>query len=185
MNISRLRAKLLVTFIFPLLILIPGLFAGNAPVDGTEHWLWTDDQYSVIVARVVDIKPTNHREDPATYTATLEPIATLAGQLDPSIHRELHAVLHAGVAAVLTIHAPPSKGAIVLAVMIGEDKILSDAATFMPSRIPLVEIDGLDDKRVLETLHRIQEARAHQQPDRMNVHPAPPDAPAVKSPGRG
>ena len=47
-----------------------------------------------------------------------------------------------------------------MVVIVGKDAILTGIAEFMPDGLPLVELDGLGDKRVIETLHRI----------RMHVH---------------
>ena len=39
--------------------------------------------------------------------------------------------------------------------------IVPDTCLFMPDRLPLVILQDLNDKRIIETLKRIQEARAH------------------------
>lgn len=43
--------------------------------------------------------------------------------------------------------------------------IVADICTFMPEKRALVVIDGLGDPRVLETLKKVQEARANPTPD--------------------
>jgi hypothetical protein len=140
--------------------------AGSQPVEGDESGLWNADMLSVVVGTIIGVKADDpRRAQPVDYTVRLEPIATLAGHLDPSLHRELHLRLKASDATtLLAIHFVPKKGDLVMAVVLAEDTIYHDATLFMPDGVPLVVLDGVGDKRVVETLHRIQEARSHEKP---------------------
>jgi hypothetical protein len=135
---------------------------------GRESELWTRGRYSVIVGTLQDVKQMEGAED-RPYVATLKPIGTLAGAFDPSLNSDLRVRFYVGH-MVSSIKEPPGGGATVLAVirtkiLHGEetepsDWIVSDLCTFMPGNAGLVEIEGLGDPRILETLRRLREARA-------------------------
>jgi hypothetical protein len=149
---------------------------------GSERKLWEEGEYAVVVARVEQIVELSREEllkNHATHSAVLAPMATIAGRLDPSVHRELSVNLNIGPHVSSVSHAPPH-GACVLAVIAQESIVVADICTFMPDNSALVVIDGPGDKRVAETLKRIQEARAHPDPD-PNENPATRPA---KKPGK-
>ena len=138
---------------------------GTATVNGSEPGLFTIDRFSVVVARVIEIKAVDPNDrHPTEFEVILEPLALVAGTLDPSENARIREQFTAGNAVNLSIRKPPPKDAIVLAMLKG-DYIVSSAATFMPDGVPLVVINGIGDKRVAETLSRIREARAHPSKD--------------------
>jgi len=140
-------------------------WGGSGTVTGREPGLFTVDRYSVIVARIIEVKPVDQKEpNPRQFEAVLEPLALIAGTFDPSESAKIREQFTAGEAATLAIHEMPPKGAVVLVVITG-DYILSSAATFMPGGVPLVVVKGIGDERVAETLSRIREARAHPSKD--------------------
>jgi hypothetical protein len=128
---------------------------------GSERKLWDEGGYAVIVAKVEEILELGQEDrlkNHATHTAALVPLATIAGTLDPSTHRKLLVTLNIGSFTTSVDHAPP-RGAWVLAVIEPGPMVAADICTFMPDNAGLVVIDGPADKRVAETLKRIQEAR--------------------------
>jgi hypothetical protein len=143
-----------------LLLLMCGVSGGGIDtITGDERGLWTEGHISVIVARVTAMEEFFGRDAPASYRATLEPIALIAGSFDPSEHPTPRASFVAGPAAAMVIHDPPPKGALVLVVLRDADWIYSDTCLFMPDRVPITILTGLDDKRIAQTLKRIQDAR--------------------------
>lgn len=128
---------------------------------GSERNLWDQAGYAVVVARVEEIAELNQEdrlEKHASHTATLVPLATIAGILDPSAHPKLMVTLNVGSFATAVRSAPP-RDAWVLAVIEPGPMVAADICTFMPDNAGVVVIDGPADKRVAETLKRIQEAR--------------------------
>jgi hypothetical protein len=110
-------------------------------------------------------------------------MASIAGTFDASEHPRFRVPLYTG-SMTSSISIEPRVGNVILVVLLlgDRDTIASDFCTFMPDRdevinvngvkvfqtaraSALVEIKGLGDPRVLETLKRIQEARAHPDPD--------------------
>lgn len=141
---------------------------GWGTIDGTEQGLWTDEQLVVVVARFTAYRRNDGPQAPGWDEAALVPLATLAGTFDPSNTTELPVRFFEGVAS--SIRTVPKEGAVVLAVIRmnfrnGEDKapangIVSDGCTFMPDESSLVPVNGVGDKRVVETLDRVRKARA-------------------------
>lgn len=129
--------------------------------DGEYDESWDAGRYSVIVAQV---KAVEKAKDDSSWRATLLPMSTIAGKFDPGEHPELNVksfgiggsrnVPRVGdtVLTVVIISKAPGRGWVVPIVYM----------TFMPGGEgdPLVVIDGPADRRVLETLKRIQQARA-------------------------
>ncbi len=130
---------------------------------GREWHLWMQARYSLIIARVKAITQARPGEN-GTHRAILEPICTLAGSLDPSEHPTLDVTLYAD-GMTSSVGTPPKQGSLILAVTQGTNFIVSDICTFMPNRASVQEINGMGDPRVLETLKKLQDARAHAEPD--------------------
>jgi hypothetical protein len=152
---------------------------GLGTTTGKEPSRFTKDGYSVIVGIIRDIKEI--KGSPSRYQATLVPEAMLAGNFDPSLHPTLLVSFDVGLGGS-SIREPPADGATVLTVVVvnmlnGDDTvpsnfIIDDIFTFMPDQSGLVPIKGLDDPRVAETLKKIQDARAHPDPDPNAPKPA-------------
>jgi hypothetical protein len=153
-----------------LFLFVPGVVAGLGTTTGRERGRWKEDRYAVVVARITDIADAENADGVGLHTANLHPLATLAGAIDPSAAPVLRATFYVGQP---TTPASPPTGSTVLAViqLVGgqeaekgqaadEAFIVSDYCRFMPDNSPLVVIDGLGDRRVLETLQRLQEVRA-------------------------
>jgi hypothetical protein len=148
---------------------------GGGSHSGREPRIW--ENTSVIVGTFKDIKKLKAPGDDL-YSATLVPKATLAGAFDPSLNPMLHVRFFASVLNA-SISRVPSEGDTIIAVIhIGliqrdevepSDWISGLGWEFMPDSQALVVIKRLDDPKVGETLKKIQEARAHPDPD--------PDAP--------
>ncbi|HEX5243847.1 MAG TPA: hypothetical protein VFW23_11345 [Tepidisphaeraceae bacterium] len=156
-NASRIMAGILVV---SALLWSDKSNAGLDTQEGNERGLWTKGYYSVIVARVGAIK----EAAPSTERATLEPLCTIAGLLDPSDHRELHVVFYSD-GMTSSIRSVPKRGDLILAVIRGDDFIVSDICRFMPDESSLVVVNGLNDPRIPGTLKRIQDARPHERRD--------------------
>lgn len=145
--------------------------AGLGTTTGREWKLWTLGHYGVILAKVVSVEPVPAQ--PREHRAVLEPLATVAGSFDPS-ERQARTFRVFISQWGTTITTAPPKGAIIMAVVrtgvlayderIPSDWIVPDICKFMPEDKALVVIKGLDDPRVLETLRKIQDARAHPNP---------------------
>ena len=144
------------------------LFAGQGTTSAGNPDTWKKRKLSVIVATIKDVKSADG--DPSQpYRATLTPLATIAGGFDPSASPTL-AVRFFAAKSGSAIDEVPKDGATVL-VVIERDVTYADEqepsvwidsnkCPFMPGSAGLVTIDGLDDKRVPETLKRIRDARA-------------------------
>jgi hypothetical protein len=152
----------------------PGL-AGLGTTTGKERERWTTDRYNVVVASIRGIEKTKDDGAPP-YRATISPLATLAGSLDPSAHPDIPVTFYVSdMTSSIRRSVPlPKDGATVLAVvqMSKSDGdtvsgfIVSDICTFMPDESALVEIKGLDDPRVIATLKKLQAARAKPEAER-------------------
>ena len=134
---------------------------------------WRDEQrrLCVLVARVVRVESVKH--DPAnpkpTHRATLKPIATLAGEFDPSGVAELPVTFYVGTLGTnLTI--APASGSLIMGVLeITKDRdsgmpksgfILSDICPFMPDgESSITVLKDMGDTRVMETSERLRSIR--------------------------
>lgn len=142
--------------------------AGWGRLTGGEPQIWTAPErdegaiprahYSVIIARVRDVAEVKDDRALGTHQATLEPMVALAGHCDPGAETILHVRFYCG-GGDTSIFAVPPKGAMVLAVMRNQDYIASEECMFMPERSALIEIHGLNDPRVLDTIIRLRKAR--------------------------
>jgi hypothetical protein len=167
MSLIKCRVAFGIAFGCTVLLIRALACGGTETVRGDETGIWDAGQLSVIIARVVEV--TQERDKPVAgatyqYATVVEPISSIAGHIDPSNHRQLHLNLWSGDALSLAIHFVPHSGDIVMVVVVREDMIFPDAAMFMPDGVPLAVLDGVGDKRIVETLHRIQEARSHEKP---------------------
>lgn len=153
--------------------------APRGTLTGREYDFWSD--YSVVVATVARVlAPPQGTCD--TYRATLVPKATLSGSFDSSLYGTVPVRFYGYVTDMIR---PPRQGATVLAVIRVDSTVPVDEQLsvwiepitfeFMPDGLPLVVIDGLDDRRVDQTLKRIRAARA-------NPEPPPWERPADESP---
>ncbi len=132
---------------------------------GKEWHQWTEGGYSVIAARVREVRQApGDAGEAGSYFAVLEPLAVFAGSLDPSEHATIRVSMYVGQGGT-SIESPPKQGSMVLAVVQWGNFIVSDICTFMPDQSALAEVTGLGDPRVIETLKKIQDARAHAEPD--------------------
>lgn len=146
----------------------PIAHGGLGTTTGREPGCWDKAGYSVILAWVGEVRQPD-ADDVGLCRAVVAPIATLAGAFDASLRPALKVAFHAGVSHS-SIPKAPAKGDVVLAVIsIPQDRpagpedpvlIVSDLCTFMPDEAALVILKNLDDPRVMETLKRIQRARA-------------------------
>lgn len=155
--------------------------AGWATRTGREWHYWAEGQQSAIVAKVKSATPA---ED-SRYFAVIEPVATLAGALDPSTHSTLHVSMYvAPRGAPTALNKPPIVGSYIVAIIQGYDFIPSDVCTFMPDDgAAFVQVSGLSDPKVLGILKAIRDAREHEDPDPYRTHRATtrPSAPADKA----
>ncbi len=138
-------------------------FGGTETLSGSELGLWTHNQYAVVVGKILQY---HHRPDDGVLMATLQPSATLCGQFDPSLHPSIDMQIMPGVPS--SYQQAPLADATVLAVIMHNDYgygIISDFCNFMPGQNAIVTIHGLDDPQVSETLKRLQDARAHSEPE--------------------
>jgi hypothetical protein len=121
------------------------------------------DQCSVIIAKVDEIKAAN--EDDATHLLIIEPLATIAGDFDPSIERKLRVRMWVDNATSSVRQAPRPDALVMVVIRGGMLKgepvtyIVSDVCTFMPQRSACVTVTSLEDKVISETLARIREER--------------------------
>lgn len=164
------------------------VMAGLGTITGKEWGLWTEDRTSVIAATIRDVRKWEGG-DYGQYRATLVPLATLAGSLDPSLNPQLPVQFYVSdLTSSIRLSKPlPKDGSTVLAVVqmpkpqnADREKpagfIVSDICTFMPDGSALVPIDGLGDAKVAETLKKIQVARA-------NANPSPYGKPITRPSG--
>lgn len=120
---------------------------------------------NIIIARVVALSKAKEGSDLANNgyrdLATLEPLATLAGLLDPSLRPKVDVGLWISDAPGFKTTKLPPVGAIVLAMIMANDQtIFPETCPVMPDGSGLVVLDGVGDRRVHETLERIRVARA-------------------------
>jgi hypothetical protein len=144
---------------------------GGGSHSGREPRIW--ENTSVIVGTLKDIKKLKAPGD-YLYSATLVPKATLAGALDTSLNPTLHVRFFASVLNASITGVPAEGDTIIAVIHIGliqrdeiepSDWISGLGWEFMPDSQALVVIKGLDDPRVEQTLKKIQEVRAHTDPD--------------------
>lgn len=139
---------------------------GLATTTGKEWHLWTDGHYCVLAARVREIEQAKGDAGRfGVWVATLEPLAVFAGSYDPSGRSSFDVSVYIGGAGTSIQDAPPKKGATILAVVQNGNFIVSDICDFMPRGSAMVEVNGLGDSRVMETIKKIHDAREHSDPD--------------------
>lgn len=153
---------------------------------GREWGFWTLWHTSVIIARVTDVQTITKNY---SYWLVLEPVATLAGEFDPSTRPTMKCALNAALIGA-SVQDPPPKGSLILAVFVPDvefrpgaehpesikcDIIDTNFHQYMPEDKGFVVLNGMNDPRILATLKRIQEARAHPNP---SPYPAPTTRPA-------
>jgi len=154
-------------------------FGGLGTLTGKEARLWTDGHVSVIIATVADVAK-GQGEGYQPHNVRLIPKGTLAGTFDSSLHPSLNVRVYVSD-LTSSVNVAPRSGTTVLAVietdaLQGEETrpsnwIRSDICTFMPDKSALVIIKSMDDPRVAETLKRLQDARAHPNPDPNVIRP--------------
>jgi hypothetical protein len=146
--------------------------AGLGTTIGNERGLWTTYRYSVIAATIRDVRPNADPSQP--NRATLLPIATFAGTLDPSLNPKLEVRFYVGDRTSSVKGLPPDGATVLVAVIVGRhhadekegsDWIDSDLVAFMPNQSALVVIKGIDDPLVTQTLEKIRVARGAQKPE--------------------
>lgn len=152
--------------------------AALTALNGKESEGWDDGSYSIVVAKIRKIKQSDKY---GNYTAVIEPMATLAGILDPSVHPVLPVRFGVDLPTAQSsssyIRRVPPDGATVLAVVscftaesVAKAKreywIAGSICTFMPEQSGMIAIRGLDDPKVILTLQRIQLARAEAREER-------------------
>jgi hypothetical protein len=156
-----------------ILVTTSAVFAGHGTITGREAEGWNNGEYTLILGVIQDVqKERVAGED--RCTATMAPRATLGGVFDASAHPILPVQFYVG-RPTSSIAQPPEQGAVVLAVVQlvrAKEKSESDrglvyshTCTFMPGEAALVVLRGLDDPRIEETLKKLQDARAHPNPD--------------------
>jgi len=172
------KATLLI-IVLCLICNVSATLAALGTYTGREPGFW--QRQFIIVARVNGVHTLDRQRDPqedATHILSLEPLLTLAGNFDPS-RQPVIKVRVAVTAPSSTIQSssvtePPREGSIVLAV-IGSGNIDSDdrrpflwvaseICLFMPDEAGLVTLQGLSDKRILETLKKVRERRGANPP---------------------
>jgi hypothetical protein len=134
----------------------------------------------------VTFVPESRQRDIPNYAIALKPIAVLAGVLDPGgVSTPLKAHAHIGSYGTNN-REPPRKDAMAIIVLQivtpdspgdgGEPQkkpapsdsyfIVSDICTFMPDpRGSICEVTGLNDRRVIETIEKLRDARRKSVPD--------------------
>jgi hypothetical protein len=140
------------------------LLVGPSPSDagirvnrGDERGFWTEDHFVVLLARIAnEAKHVDGADSPHYYKMTIQPLATLAGAFDASEQAGLKVTLYIGGPNIRDI---PPVGATVLAVVKDSNFIVSDTCMFMPDHSPLAVVDGLGDRRVIETIDRLRKVR--------------------------
>ena len=172
------RSKsLFVTIITLIGIVTQYILGGLGTFTGREQGAWTEDRNSVVIAKIEDIEELDAKLDHGTHHATIHPIATIAGTLDPSLYSTLDVRFYVSdmtssikrskplpkngdlVLVVISLAAPPTKDE----TSPKNGFIISDICTFMPNDSSLVELKGFDDSRVMETLERLRKVRQVQQ----------------------
>jgi len=135
--------------------------AGMGLRTGEEEGLWDEDGYGVVLATIRNIHKNPDAAGYYQFLATLEPRASLCGEIDPSLYPSV-AVGFNYDGTGTSVKEMPAEGATVMTVVIRGEKglgIVSDYCTFMPGSSSLVAVSGLDDPKVKETLKQLQSAR--------------------------
>lgn len=178
----KIRTISIIRFVVPsisLLLLAPQVWAGRGTITGKEAVGWDTGYYNVVIGTIHDVQR-EPNQPPERHQARLVPRATIAGTFDCSLHPKLPVTFYIGD-LTSSIAALPPEGATVIVLMqflpADEDRqevsgfIFSDICTCMPDKSGLVVIKSLDDPRVVDTLKRLQDARARPDPN-PNVKPA-------------
>src|SRR5688572_8389302 len=188
-GVSYMNSKLISSALF--IAVLPAMchvaMGAIGKTTGREWGRWTEDKYSVIVAHVHEVKPPEG-EGYLPHAATLKPRATLAGTLDPSVHVFLPVRFFAS-SMTSSISEPPRENDLILAVVRvgvpqGEEQeisnwIVSNICTFMPNASAIAKVKGMDDPLVLETLEKLQAARANPHPNPYGTRTRPATRPAT------
>jgi len=168
----------------------PCVRGGIGTIRGSEWELWTKDRYCVIVCTVEGIVDQPRGDPGPTHQLNVVPMATLAGQFDPTETRAMSFFLYAGVEGT-SIRTVPPVGATIMAVvcpgiLVGENEVpsnwvVSDICRFMPQGSAICVVKDLNDPQILRTIERIREARANPDPDPYRTAASrPTTAPARK-----
>jgi hypothetical protein len=125
-----------------------------------SNLLWSENDVMLVIARVVDdgSRVLNADNVGGNAFAVLEPLALLAGPGDPSATPNLKVTFYYGPGAE-NIHDIPPKGALILAVVMEKNFIISDTCTFMPEGSPLVVLNGFGDRKITDTIDRLRKVR--------------------------
>jgi hypothetical protein len=129
------------------------ILAAQGTVTGKEPEGWDTGAFNVVLGTLIDVQ----KDGPAElnrYRATLVPLATLAGAFDPSLHPKVPVRFYVGRASS-SIEQPPPSGATVIAVIV--------VGTLQAYET--VVLTGFDDARIAQTLKKLQDARAHPDPN--------------------
>ena len=104
-----------------------------------------------------------------TNRLTLEPIATIAGELDASVTASFEAHVWVDQFTSSIVELPPV-GTLVLLVFIGQPGVgpremcvECSVCNFMPDQSGLVPLTGLADPKIMDTLRKIQDLHAHEE----------------------
>lgn len=160
--------------------------AGLGTITGKEAEGWDSGYYNVVVGTIHDVQK-EQDQPPERHRALLVPRATLGGTFDCSLHPKLPVTFYIGAATSSVTRIPPEGASVLVLIQFlpGENGqtaagfIFSDICTFMPDKSAMVVINGMDDPRLVDTLKRLQDARAHRAPSpyrKPTDKPAPGDA---------
>jgi hypothetical protein len=181
MGLADIRRIIMRLFAFSVALLLAcDAFAAQGRITGSERTGWETGYYNVVVAAIADVKrDTDQAGESRRYRATIVPKATLGGAFDSSLYPALPVVFYVGKAVGAIEEAPPDGALVLVVLQLDREEaagkpfafIFSDICKFMPGEAAMVVINSLDDPRVVDTLKRLQDARAHPDP-KPNVRPA-------------
>ena len=148
---------------------LPSASAGRGTNYGDEKWLW--ESSFLIVARVSEVRAVDPKKDhdsEASHILTLEPLATIAGHLDPSQQAGLQVSLYTDPFGS-TVFKAPKKGALILAVICpgnveGDENrpnfcVSPEVCRFMPDKAGYVVVHDMADKIIYDTMKKLREIR--------------------------
>jgi hypothetical protein len=133
---------------------------------GRDESDWAEGKVAVVLALVQETGPSANGYE---YEATFLPRSTVAGNFDCGLHPRLRMRFFASETGGTSIKSPPRDGDLVMAVIGtkgegGGYDVYAEYCAFMPGDEAMLPVRGIDDRRVAETLKRIQDLRLKPKP---------------------
>ena len=139
---------------------------GHGTFEASDGWGENSKKtYTFLVVGEVVSEPELLDPDGSLHVMKLKPLATLAGEFDPSSVSQLDVLFTPVSPGSIVPHIPvPRKGEHVLAVVLyrsdGKHIVLGSTCPFMPRKSSMVIVSGLGDPAVVRTAQQLYSRRS-------------------------